>query len=236
MSKLYWEIVQKDRLSEWFVPKFGTRNFRLGIGILFLPYTGMVVAFAAWGSLVVDYSVERLGAICLLYFLALGISAHCLDALGSKTKPWGFLSKKKLWKISLISLCGAIIIGFYYAFLDSPLLIPIGIIEIFFLVSYNLELFNGKFHNNSSFVFSWGVLPVLAGTIIQINSITLESIILSSIAGVLSYILIKTSYIYKNLKKQSAKTSLIYKKEIVLKLISSGVIFSTVLFFLIRHL
>jgi len=228
--------VQNDRLSEWFVPKFGTRNFRLGIGILFLPYTGMVVAFAAWGSLVVDYSVERLGAICLLYFLALGISAHCLDALGSKTKPWGFLSKKKLWIISLISLSGAIIIGFYYAFLDSPLLIPLGIIEIFFLVSYNLELFNGKFHNNASFVLSWGVLPVFAGTIIQINSITLESIGLSLIAGVLSYILIKTSYIYKNLKKYSARTSLIYKKEVILKLISSGVILSTVLFFLIRHL
>jgi len=228
--------VQKDRLSEWFVPKFGTRNFRLGIGILFLPYTGMVVAFAAWGSLVVDYSLERLGAICLLYFLALGISAHCLDALGSKTKPWGFLSKKKLWIISLITLSGAIIIGFYYAFLDSPLLIPIGIVEIFFLVSYNLELFNGKFHNNSSFVLSWGVLPVLAGTIIQINSVTLESFALSGVAGILSYILIKTSRIYKNLKKQSAKTSLIYRKEIVLKLISSGVILSTILFFLIRHL
>ena len=228
--------MQKDRLSEWFVPKFGTRNFRLGIGILFLPYTGMVVAFAAWGSLVVDYSLERLVAICLLYFLALGISAHCLDALGSKTKPWGFLSKKKLWIISLIALSAAIIIGFYYAFLDSPLLIPIGIVEIFFLVSYNLELFNGKFHNNSSFVLSWGILPVLAGTIIQINSITLESFALSGVAGILSYILIKTSRIYKNLKKQSAKTSLIYKKEIVLKLISSGVILSTVLFFLIRHL
>ena len=196
----------------------------------------MVVSFAAWGSLVVDYSLERLVAICLLYFLALGISAHCLDALGSKTKPWGFLSKKKLWIISLITLSSAIIIGFYYAFLDSPLLIPIGIVEIFFLVSYNLELFNGKFHNNSSFVLSWGVLPVLAGTIIQINSITLESFALSGVAGILSYILIKTSRIYKNLKKQSAKTSLIYKKEIVLKLISSGVILSTVLFFLIRHL
>jgi len=228
--------VQKDRLSEWFVPKFGTRNFRLGIGILFLPYTGMVVAFAAWGSLVVDYSLERLGAICLLYFLALGISAHCLDALGSKTKPWGFLSKKKLWIISLITLSGAIIIGFHYAFLDSPLLIPIGIVEIFFLVSYNLELFNGKFHNNSSFVLSWGILPVLAGTIIQINSITLESFALSGVAGILSYILIKTSRIYKNLKKQSVETSLIYRKEIVLKLISSGVILSTILFFLIRHL
>ena len=165
--------MQKDRISEWFVPKFGTRNFRVGVGILFLPYTGMVVAFAVWGSLVVDFTWERLIAICLLYFFALGISAHCLDAIGSKTKPWGFLSKKRLWFVSLLSLGGAFVIGLYYAFLDSPLLIPIGIAETFFLLAYNLELFGGKLHNNASFVFSWGILPVLAGTAIQTNSITI---------------------------------------------------------------
>jgi len=40
--------MQKDRLSEWFVPKFGSRNFRLSIGILFLPYTGMGISFTIW--------------------------------------------------------------------------------------------------------------------------------------------------------------------------------------------
>ncbi len=81
--------MQNDRLSEWFVPKFGSRNFRLSIGILFLPYTGMVISFAIWGSLSVEFSLDRLVSVCLLYFFAIGISAHCLDALGSKKKPWG---------------------------------------------------------------------------------------------------------------------------------------------------
>lgn len=228
--------MQKDRISEWFVPKFGTRNFRVGVGILFLPYTGMVVAFAAWGSLVVDFTWERLIAICLLYFLALGISAHCLDAIGSKTKPWGFLSKKRLWVVSLLSLGGAFVIGLYYAFLDSPLLIPIGIAETFFLLAYNLELFRGKLHNNASFVFSWGILPVLAGTAIQTNSITIETIGMAATAAILSYILIKTSRKYKELKRQSAEFSLIYKKEIVLKVVSIGVISATAVFILLRHL
>lgn len=228
--------MQKDRISEWFVPKFGTRNFRVGVGILFLPYTGMVVAFAAWGSLVVDFTWERLIAICLLYFLALGISAHCLDAIGSKTKPWGFLSKKRLWVVSLLSLGGAFVIGLYYAFLDSPLLIPIGIAETFFLLAYNLELFGGKLHNNASFVFSWGILPVLAGTAIQTNSITIETIGMAATAAILSYILIKTSRKYKELKRQSAEFSLIYKKEIVLKVVSIGVISATAVFILLRHL
>jgi len=228
--------VQKDRISEWFVPKFGTRNFRVGVGILFLPYTGMVVAFAVWGSLVVDFTWERLIAICLLYFFALGISAHCLDAIGSKTKPWGFLSKKRLWFVSLLSLGGAFVIGLYYAFLDSPLLIPIGIAETFFLLAYNLEFFGGKLHNNASFVFSWGILPVLAGTAIQTNSITIETIGMAATAAILSYILIKTSSKYKELKRQSAEFSLIYKKEIVLKVVSIGVISATAVFILLRHL
>ena len=228
--------MQKDRISEWFVPKFGTRNFRVGVGILFLPYTGMVVAFAAWGSLVVDFTWERLIAICLLYFFALGISAHCLDAIGSKTKPWGFLSKKRLWIVSLLSLGGAFVIGLYYAFLDSPLLILIGIAETFFLLAYNLELFGGKLHNNASFVFSWGILPVLAGTAIQTNSITIETIAMAATAAILSYVLIKTSRKYKELKRQSAKFSLIYKKEIVLKVVSIGVISATAVFILFRHL
>src|SRR5574340_135092 len=160
-----------DRFSEWFVPKFGPRNFRLCCGILFLPYTGMVVSFAVWGSLVANFSVERLVAICVVYFLALGVSAHCLDAMGSKSKPWGFLSKKKIIIVSVASLSIACVIGLYYAFLDSPLLFPIGIAEVFFLFAYNLELFGGRFHNNLVFVISWGTLPVFAGSAIQTNTI-----------------------------------------------------------------
>ena len=227
--------MQKDRTSEWFVPRFGSKNFRIGVGILFLPYTGMVVSFAAWGSFAVDFSLERLVAICVLYFLALGISAHYLDSLGSKSKPWGVLPKKYIWTVSLLSLGGAFVIGIYFALLDSPLLFPIGIAESFFLFAYNLEMFKGKFHNNATFVISWGILPVLAGSAIQANTITIETLLMSGLAGVLSYILIKTSRKYKDLKKQSTDCSEIYKKETILKIISIGVIASTVFYFILRH-
>lgn len=226
--------MQEDRLSEWFVPQFGSRNFRLSVGILFLPYTGMVVSFAIWGSLSVEFSLDRLVSVGLLYFFAIGISAHCLDAVGSKTKPWGDISHSKLWSTAIIFLIISFSIGLYYAFLDSWLLIPIGIFEGFFLFAYNLELFRGKFHNNLSFVISWGVLPVFAGSAIQSNSITVETIMFSIIAGFVSYILIVTSRKYKQLKKENQKTY--YKNEIILKIISFIVIFSTILFFMLRYL
>ena len=228
--------MESDRLSEWFVPKFGSRNFRLTIGILFLPYTGMVISFAIWGSLSVEFDLNRLIAIGLLYFFAIGISAHCLDALGSKKKPWGQISHTKIWLVSIISLIISFSIGLYYAFLDSWLLFPIGIIEGFFLFAYNLELFNGKFHNNASFVISWGVMPVFAGAAIQSNSISIETIILAAIAGFASYLLIITSRKYKILKQQNANFETYYKKETILKIVSSGVIIGTILFFVLSHL
>ena len=136
----------------------------------------------------------------------------------------------------MISLGGAFTIGLYYAFFDSPLLFPIGIAESFFLFAYNLELFKGRFHNNTMFVISWGILPVLAGSAIQTNTIPLEALAMSGIAGFLSYILIKTSRRYKELKSQSAAYSETYKKEIILKLVSIGVIAGTISYFFLRHI
>ena len=226
--------MQQDRTSEWFVPKFGSRNFRISVGILFLPYTGMIVSFTAWGSLSGPFSFERLVAICLLYFFALGISAHCLDAVGGKTKPWGILPKKKVWVIAFASLAIACTIGLYFAFLDSPLLIPIGIAEVFFLFAYNLELFGGKFHNNSSVLISWAILPIFAGSAIQTNSISLEALILCIPSSLLTYALIITSRRYKELKRSFGNITLIHKKELILKMITFGVVTVTVLFFILR--
>lgn len=226
--------MQTDRLSEWFVPKFGSRNFRISIGILFLPYTSIVTCFAVWGSLSGSFELDRLGAICIVYFLSVGVAAHCLDAVGGKTKPWGNLPKRKLWMVSIVALGIAFTLGLYYAFLDSPLLIPIGIAEGFFLFAYNLELFGGKFHNNISTVISWGVLPVFAGSAIQTNSISVETLALSAVSALVTYVLIINSRRYKELKRNFGNVSLIHKKEIILKIITFGVIAGTALFFILR--
>lgn len=227
--------MQSDRTSEWFVPKFGPKKFRISIGILFLPYTAIVTCFAALGAISGDLEIERIVAICLIYFLALGVSAHLLDAVGGKTKPWGNLPKRKLWIIAMSALSIAFFIGIYYAFLDSPLLFPIGITEGFFLFAYNLELFGGKFHNKSSTIFSWGILPVFAGSAIQTNSITLETIIISGVTALITYILITTSRSYKLLKQSNGNATLIRSKEIVLKLLLLGVVLGTMVYFIFRY-
>ena len=60
------------RLNEWFVPGFGPLRLRIAIGLLFLPYTGMVLAFTVIGSMLAGtVHWDRVAAIVVIYFLAL---------------------------------------------------------------------------------------------------------------------------------------------------------------------
>src|SRR3954470_9670095 len=94
------------RLNEWFVPKFGPIKFRIFIGLLFLPYTGMCISFTIIGSLLSPIVLwDRVIAISVIYALALGVSAHAADILGSKIKPWGdYLNKRQLWMLIISGL------------------------------------------------------------------------------------------------------------------------------------
>ena len=222
-----------SRLNEWFVPKFGPQRFRMFCGMLFLPYTGMCISFVVWGSLMSgspDY--EKVAILVLIYFVALGIGAHVADNIGSKKiKPWGDLfTKKQSWIIILTCLGFSYGLGLYYALLYAPMLVIIGIIEGFFLFAYNFELFRGMFHKNYWFALSWGVLPFIAGFVMQTNTITLVSLFLSLIPFILSYIEIRISRLYKYNKRNNNKSLITYQYEVYLKLLSIGTIALTFIF------
>lgn len=221
-----------SRLNEWFVPKFGPIKFRIICGMLFLPYTGMCVSFVVWGVLFSgSFDIEKLIGIILVYFVSLGVSAHFADSIGSKKlRPWTkIFSLKQVWTIILVSLSFSYLIGTYLAILFAPFLIIIGVLEGFFLFAYNFELFGGRFHNNFWFSISWGLLPFLAGYVLCVNSITLESVLISSIPFVLSYIEIRLSRNYKNLKRCRIQVRKTNYYEICLKALSLGVIAITII-------
>jgi hypothetical protein len=221
-----------DRGSEWFVPKFGPPKFRSLIGLLFLPYTAMVLSYAVIGSVVAETpSGTRILAIVMIYFLGLGVAAHALDALGSKTaKPWGAaFSRRQLWYLAGASLAGAYTIAGYYMIRYVPWLLIVAILEGFFVFAYNLEWFGGKFHTDGWFAFSWGFLPVLAGHIIQTNKISVAAVVLAFAMALFSLIEIKASRPYKDLKKNrhsltDAERQRMQRYEAILKSVSLGVV------------
>jgi hypothetical protein len=222
-----------DRGTEWFVPKLGPPKFRFFIGLLFLPYTAMVLSFAAIGAMTAkDIMWGRVLAIVAIYFLGLGVAAHALDALGSKkVKPWGSVfTRLQLWLLAAGALMSAYLIAAYYMILYVPWLWIVAILEGFFVFAYNLEWFGGKFHTDHWFAFSWGFLPVLAGRLIQTNTISLESVLLAVSMAFFSYVEIKASRPYKERKRRGiaigeGERLLMQRFEMILKSISLGVIF-----------
>ncbi len=222
-----------DRGSEWFVPKFGPAKFRSLVGLLFLPYTGMVLSFSIIGSMLGDPIYwERVFAIVVIYFFGLGIAAHALDAAGSKeTKPWGAVfTGLQLWLMAIISLAIAYAIAIYYIVRCVPLLSLMALSEGFFVFAYNLEWFQGRFHTDRWFAFSWGFLPVLSGTVMQTNHISIEAVAVAVSMGFFSLIEIKASRPYKDLKRrlstlQDEEKMLMIRYEAILKEVSLGVIF-----------
>lgn len=233
----------KTRINEWFVPKFGPVKFRAFIGLLFLPYTGMCVSFALTGSMIhptIDW--VRVWAIGIIYFFALGLSAHCADALGSKgQKPWGkYFSKLELKIMMILGLVMAYSIGVYYMIFFTPMLWPIAILEGFFVFAYNFELVGGFFHHNFWFAVSWGSLPFLAGYIMQANSYQMIILPLlgSIVTFVVSYIEIRISREYKEIIKNN---TVIYhlklkKLEATLKILSLCTIIVSLLIIIVRYI
>ncbi len=222
-----------DRGTEWFVPKFGSAKFRSLVGLLFLPYTGMVLSFSVIGSMLgTPVCWERVLAIVAIYFFGLGIAAHALDALGSKgLKPWGTIfTRLQLWSMAIISLVLAYSIAIYYVIRYVPLLLSTALCEGFFVFAYNLEWFQGRFHTDKWFAFSWGFLPVLAGYIMQTNKISIEALALAVSMAFFSFIEIKASRPYRDLKRrlntlQDEEKMLMKRYEAILKSTSLGVIF-----------
>jgi uncharacterized membrane protein len=122
-------------------------------------------------------------------------------------------------------------IGIYYMVRHAPLLWWIAIVEGFFLVAYNLEWFRGRFHTDGWFAVSWGGLPVLAGYVLQTNSLSLPALLIATAMALLSLVEIKASRPYKALKRtvESESSSAmerihIQQFEAILKAVSLGVI------------
>lgn len=221
-----------SRTSEWFVPRFGPLKFRTFVGLLFLPYTGMVLSFAVIGSVLAERVLYgRVLAIVAIYFFGLGIAAHALDALGSRAaKPWGTVfTKPQLWLIAILALIVAYGIATHYMIRYVPMLWAVAILEGFFVFAYNLEWFGGRFHRDGWFAVSWGALPVVAGYVMQTNTISPAALTVAMSMALIATLEIKASRPYKELKRRGPRLgaeeqALVRRYETLLKCVSLGVI------------
>jgi len=156
--------------------------------LLHPPYSLWHISYVIIGiALAPVIHVDRSIAVIVSFFLGLGIGAHALDeTMGNPLKTR--FSKQKLYLIGFSSLAIAAVIGAYYVFTLSVLLLPIILVEVFFVLVYNLETFNKRFHNMLVFSVSWGILPFITGYFVNALSISPGALLASIAVGLLTYV------------------------------------------------
>ena len=103
------------------------------------------------------------------------------------------LPKRQLLILLGATFAVAYAIGIYYIVFFVPLLAIIAVLEGFFLFTYNYEIWDSRVHNDFWFAVSWGTLPLLAGYIMQTNSISVLSLAAAGLTGLASYVEIRMS-------------------------------------------
>jgi len=138
--------------------------------LLHPPYTAWHLSYVALGAAVAPTRDWTALALSLLaFFLAVGLAAHALDELRGRPLRTE-ISASTLWAVSGLALAGAVGLGIAGAFFHRgpdwalALAIPVGATLV---VGYNLELFEGRLHNNHVFAWAWGGFPVAVGYLAQ---------------------------------------------------------------------
>ncbi len=140
------------------------------------PYTAWHLAYVVIGaSLAPAVNLTTLGATLGAFFLAVGVSAHCLDELNGRPLRTSIPSSQLL-AAAVISLCGAVALGVAGAVRLGPSLLPFIVIGAALVVAYDLELVGGRLHNDATFAAAWGAFPVLTAYFAQAGTIGVAAV------------------------------------------------------------
>jgi hypothetical protein len=159
-----------DRPAFYALRRGGWRDL---VTLLHPPYTAWHLSYVALGAAAAPVvHVDRLLAALAAFFLAVGVAAHALDELHGRPLGTG-LSRPALVSLAVVGLAGAIGIGIAGAVTISATLLPFVAVGGFLVVAYNLELFGGRFHNDTWFALAWGAFPALTGY--WVNALSLDA-------------------------------------------------------------
>jgi heme O synthase-like polyprenyltransferase len=156
------------------------------VTLLHPPYTLWHLSYVVIGAaLAPHFPVFRVALALAAFFLALGVGAHALDEL--KGRPLQTrIPSRTLVLLGAISLAGAMALGVGVALAWNLWLLPFVVFGGFVVCAYNLELFDGRFHNWVWFALAWGSFPVLVGYFTAAGRITVEALLAALFAALLS--------------------------------------------------
>lgn len=195
----------------------GGSKFREFYTIMHLPYTSMVLSFVLIGAaLSPTIHPNRVALTLVAYFLGLGLSAHALNEL--HVSHWTeALGKRELTGLFAFPLVAAVVIGSYGmlelfaasgSIVAPSTLLTFIVLETFFLFAYNTDAFNGRFHSDIWFAFSWAALPTLISYYVNALTVTSEAILVAIAMAATAGIEINLSRWCKDFRRRSSLTEM----------------------------
>ncbi len=138
--------------------------------LLHPPYTAWHLSYVVLGAAVApEVAWTPLLLTLLAFFLAVGIAAHALDERAGH--PLGTRFGDRTLEVTAgLTLLGAVALGLYGAFWWDGANWPVAVavpVGVGLVVAYNLELFDGRLHNDLTFGLGWGGFPVVVGYLAQ---------------------------------------------------------------------
>jgi hypothetical protein len=156
------------------------------ITLLHPPYTAWHLSYVALGAAAAPHLYGgRLVAALGAFALAVGLSAHALDELNGHPLQTG-LSRRALVGLGAAGLLGALTIGVVGIFTISPLLIPLVVAGVLLVPAYNLELLDGRLHNEATFALAWGAFPAFTGYFVNALEVRPAGILVAGACALLS--------------------------------------------------
>jgi len=155
-------------------------GWREYITLLHIPYTLWHLSYVVLGAAAAPVlHLDRLAWTALAFFLAVGLAAHALDELHGRplktSIPSGMLKAT-----GGLALAGAVGVGVYAGIRISLWVTPFIAFGAFVVLTYNLELWKGRFHTDLWFALAWGAFPALAGYWANAETIRVEALIVAA--------------------------------------------------------
>jgi len=152
-----------------------------------LPLPFCVLAFATIGA---AFSGRvRFDLLLVTYagiLLSLCLGAYSLDELHGRPYHTQF-QDRTLWFMAVIGLAGGALVAIYLTLTVNSLISVFAALAAFFILAYNLELWDGRFHNASWFGVSWGGLTTFGSYFVQAATLSVPPLVasvMSSLVGV----------------------------------------------------
>jgi hypothetical protein len=156
------------------------------VTLLHPPYTAWHLSYVVIGATLAPHvHWDRLGAALAAFFLALGVAAHALDELNGRPLATQ-IPERLLVTLTIVSLCGAVAIGIAGAVGFDLWLLVFVALGAALVPAYNLELFDGRLHNDATFALAWGSFPLLTAYFACAGTITWEALLGAAYAALLS--------------------------------------------------